>query len=112
LENRFGSKPNDASDTGLPSLVLAGTSGTVTNGFSTNGFTFSFVTLPGLTYDVVASTNLNLPGTNWPRPTILTSQTNPLIRSNGTNALTNTITDTSATNSTRKFYQIKISPSP
>jgi len=97
LENRFGSKPNDASDTGLPSLVLAGTSGTVTNGFSTNGFTFSFPTVTNVTYQPVAITDLS--STNW-------TSVGSLIIGDGT---VKSATDSSATNSVRKFYKVEIS---
>ena len=98
LENRLGSKPNDASDTGLPSLVLAGTNGATTNGLSTNGFTFSFPTVANVTYQPVANTNLSF--TNW-------ANIGPSISGDGN---VHSATDSSATNSTSKFYRIKLTP--
>ena len=105
LEYRLGSSPASASSTGLPTLNSTGS-----NGVSTNGFTLSFQALPGITYEVVA--NGNLSGTNWGRPPILGGQINPLVMTNGASVVTNTITDTSATNSVRKFYKINLSPTP
>jgi hypothetical protein len=92
LENRLGSSPASAASTGLPKLTTAGT-----NGLTTNGFTFSFPTVTNVTYQPVAITNLS--STNW-------TNVGPSIPGDGN---VQSATDTSATNSTRKFYRIQLS---
>jgi hypothetical protein len=92
LEYRLGSSPSSAGSTGLPMLNTTGT-----NGVTTNGFTFSFPTVTGVTYQPVA--NADLTSTNW-------SSVGSAVAGDGT---TKSVTDTSATNSVRKFYRINIS---
>jgi hypothetical protein len=92
LENRLGSSPASASSTGLPTPgVSAPTS---------SGFTLSFTTVPGVTYQVVANTNLS--SSSW-------GNVGSAVTGDGT---TKSVTDTTATDSTRKFYRINLSPSP
>ena len=98
LEYRLGSHPTNSSSTGLPALATAGTNGPVTNGLSTNGFTFSFPTVENVTYQPVANTNLS--STNW-------TDVGPLITGDGT---VKSATDSSATNSTSKFYRVNLTP--
>jgi hypothetical protein len=93
LENRLGSNPSSAGSTGLPMLNTTGT-----NGLTTNGFTFSFPTVTNVTYQPVALTNLS--STNW-------SNVGPSIPGDGN---VQSATDTSATNSTRKFYRVNLTP--
>jgi hypothetical protein len=97
LEFRLGSNPNSAIAAGLPTLNLNPADG---NGLSTNGFTMSFPTVTGITYQVVANGNLST--NSWG------NIGSPII-GDGT---TKSVTDTSATNSTQKFYRINLSPTP
>jgi hypothetical protein len=94
LEFRLGSNPNSASSNGLPALNFNPADG---NGMSTNGFKISFPTATNLTYQVVASTNLST--NSW-------GNVGSSVAGDGT---TKSVTDTSATNSVRKFYRINIS---
>jgi hypothetical protein len=94
LEYRLGSNPNSASSNGLPALNFNPADG---NGMSTNGFKISFPTATNLTYQVVASTNLST--NSW-------GNVGSSVAGDGT---TKSVTDTSATNSVRKFYRINIS---
>jgi hypothetical protein len=95
LENRLGSNPSSAGSTGLPMLNTTGT-----NGLSTNGFTFSFPTVPNVTYQPVAITNLS--STNW-------TNVGPTILGDGG---TKSATDSFGTNTVRKFYKVNLTPNP
>jgi hypothetical protein len=67
------------------------------SGLTPAGFTITFPTVTGLNYQVVGIENLA--GTNW--PDIGNSITG--------NGQPQSVTDSSATNSPRKFYKVKIS---
>jgi hypothetical protein len=95
LEYRLGSSPTAATNTGVPILTTTGS-----NGLSTNGFSFSFPTVTGVTYQPVASTNLS--SSTW-------SNIGSAVVGDDT---TKSVTDTSATNSIRKFYKVNLSPTP
>ena len=95
LEYRLGSNPSSAGSTGLPMLNTTGT-----NGLSTNGFTFSFPTVPNVTYQPVAITNLS--STNW-------TNVGPSITGDGS---VKSATDSFGTNTVRKFYKVNLSPTP
>jgi hypothetical protein len=73
---------------------------TGTNGLSTNGFTFSFPTVPNVTYQPVAITNLS--STNW-------TNVGPSITGDGS---VKSATDSFGTNTVRKFYRVNLSPTP
>ena len=97
LEYRLGSNPNSAAVNGLPALNLNPADG---NGLSTNGFTMSFPTVTGITYQVVA--NANLSTNSW-------GNIGSSIVGDGT---TKSVTDASATNSAQKFYRLNLTPTP
>jgi hypothetical protein len=86
----FGSDPKSATS-GLPKVEVSPT--------GSNGFTISFPTVLGRTYQVVGSDNLSLSSNNW--PTIGSP-----VAGDGT---TKSVTDSSSTNSTRKFYKVNVS---
>jgi hypothetical protein len=88
LEMKLGSDPNSSVSTGLPvPSVLSLTS---------EGFTITFPTVTGLNYQVVGTENLT--GTSWPNIGLsITGDGQP-----------QSVTDSSATNSPRKFYKVKI----
>ena len=89
LEMKLGSDPNSSVSTGLPvPSVLSLTS---------EGFTITFPTVTGLNYQVVGTENLT--GTSWPNIGLsITGDGQP-----------RSVTDSSATNSSKKFYKVKIS---
>ena len=89
----LGSNPNDPAS-GRPAPVLTNVPG--------SGFTVSFQTMTGRTYQVVGSDDLTLPSTSWP---IIGAP----VQGDGT---VKSVTDSSATASTRKFYKIYIFVSP
>ncbi|NBT89354.1 MAG: hypothetical protein EBT50_00795, partial [Verrucomicrobia bacterium] len=91
LEYRLGSSPSSTANTGLPTLNTAGT-----NGLSTNSFTFSFQTVPNVTYQPVAITDLS--STNW-------TNVGPAILGDGG---TKSATDSFGTNTVRKFYKVNL----
>ena len=95
LEYRLGSSPSSTANTGLPTLNTAGT-----NGLSTNSFTFSFQTVPNVTYQPVAITDLS--STNW-------TNVGPAILGDGG---TKSATDSFGTNTVRKFYKVNLTPNP
>jgi hypothetical protein len=99
LENRLGSNPAADSDRGLPPLNVSSAS---------DGFTVSFPTTNGVTYNVMSTTDLVSGSwssvTNW-----AAGQTNPVI---ATNASTRSVTDTASSDSPRKFYRVDVSPTP
>jgi hypothetical protein len=97
FEYRLGSNPNSAAVNGLPALNLNPADG---NGLSTNGFTMSFPTVTGITYQVVA--NANLSTNSW-------GNIGSSIVGDGT---TKSVTDASATNSAQKFYRLNLTPTP
>jgi hypothetical protein len=89
IEMKLGSNPNSSNSNGLPVLSVSG--------LTPAGFTITFPTVTGLNYQVVGTENLA--GTNW--PDIGNSITG--------NGQPQSVTDSSATNSPRKFYKVKIS---
>jgi hypothetical protein len=89
IEMKLGSNPNSSASTGLPVPSVSG--------LTPAGFTITFPTVAGLNYQVVGTESLT--GTSWP---------------NVGNSITGdgqaqSVTDSSATNSPRKFYKVKIS---
>jgi hypothetical protein len=92
IEMKLGSNPNSSASNGLPVLSVSG--------LTPAGFTITFPTVTGLNYQVVGTENLA--GPNWPNiGNSITGDGQP-----------KSVTDSSATNSPRKFYRINISPSP
>ena len=87
-EYLFGSNPNSASS-GFPVVNVASS--------GSSGFTITFPTISGRTYQVIASDNLS--STNWPT-------VGSPVSGDGS---TKSVTDSSSTNSIRKFYRINIS---
>ena len=83
----MGSNPNDASS-GMPTVEVSGT--------TASGFTITFPTVAGRTYQVVGTENLA--GTIWP---------NIGSSIQGDDA-THTVSDSSSINSSSKFYKVKI----
>ena len=89
IEMKLGSNPNSSFSNGLPVPSVSG--------LTPAGFTITFPTVAGLNYQVVGTESLT--GTSWP---------------NVGNSITGdgqaqSVTDSSATNSPRKFYKVKIS---
>jgi hypothetical protein len=66
------------------------------SGTTASGFTITFPTVAGRTYQVVGTENLA--ERSWP-------DIGPSIQGDGA---THTVSDSSATNSPRKFYKVKI----
>ena len=89
LEMKLGSNPNSSTSNGLPVPSVSGLTPT--------GFTITFPTVTGLNYQVVGTENLA--GPSWPN--IGNSITG--------DGQSQSVTDSSATNSPRKFYKVKIS---
>ena len=89
LEMKLGANPNSSASTGLPVPSVSG--------LTPAGFTITFPTVTGLNYQVVGIENLA--GPSWPN--IGNSITG--------NGQPQSVTDSSATNSPRKFYKVKIS---
>jgi len=88
LEMKLGSNPNSSASNGLPVPSVSGLTST--------GFTITFPTVSGLNYQVVGTENLT--GTNWPNiGNQITGDGQP-----------QSVTDSSATNSPRKFYKVQI----
>ena len=86
---KLGSNPNSSASTGLPTPSVSSLTST--------GFTITFDTVSGLNYQVVGTENLA--GPSWPPIGDQISGTgNP-----------ESVTDSSATNSSSKFYKVKIS---
>jgi len=89
IEMKLGSDPNSSASTGLPVPSVSGLTST--------GFTITFDTISGLNYQVVGTENLA--GTSWPDIGLsITGDGQP-----------RSVTDSSATNSSKKFYKVKIS---
>ena len=89
LEMKLGSNPNSLASTGLPVISVSG--------LTPAGFTITFPTVTGLNYQVVGTENLT--GTSWPNIGLsITGDGQP-----------RSVTDSSATNSSRKFYKVQIS---
>jgi hypothetical protein len=89
IEMKLGSNPNSSASTGLPEPSVSG--------LTPAGFTITFPTVTGLNYQVVGTENLA--GTSWPDiGNSITGDGQP-----------QSVTDSSATNSPRKFYKVKIS---
>jgi hypothetical protein len=88
IEMKLGSNPNSSASNGLPVPSVSGLTST--------GFTITFPTVAGLNYQVVGTENLA--GPSWPNiGNSITGDGQP-----------QSITDSSATNSPRKFYKVKI----
>jgi hypothetical protein len=83
----FGSDPKSATS-GLPKVEVSPT--------GSNGFTISFPTVLGRTYQVVGTENLA--GTSWP----------PIGGPKAGNGQSQSVTDTFTTPPTSKFYKVKI----
>jgi hypothetical protein len=89
LEMKLGSNPNSSASNGLPTPSVSG--------LTSEGFTITFPTVTGLNYQVVGTENLA--GPSWPNVgNSITGDGQP-----------QSVTDSSATNSPRKFYKVKIS---
>jgi hypothetical protein len=89
LEMKLGSNPNSSASTGLPTPSVSG--------LTSEGFTITFPTVTGLNYQVVGTENLA--GTSWPN-------IGDSITGDGK---THSVPDSSAINSSRKFYKVQIS---
>jgi len=89
IEMKLGSNPNSSASTGLPVPSVSG--------LTPAGFTITFPTVTGLNYQVVGTESLT--GTSWPH--IGNSITG--------DGKTHSVPDSSAINSSRKFYKVKIS---
>ena len=88
IEMKLGSNPNSSASNGLPVLSVSG--------LTPEGFTITFPTVPGLNYQVVGTENLA--GPSWPNiGNSITGDGQP-----------KSVTDSSATNSPRKFYKVQI----
>ena len=87
-EYAVGSNPNSASS-GMPTVEVSGT--------TASGFTITFPTVAGRTYQVVGTENLA--GTSWPN-------IGSSIQGDG---FDHTVRDSSSINSSSKFYKVKIS---
>jgi hypothetical protein len=88
IEMKLGSNPNSTASNGLPVPSVSGLTPT--------GFTITFPTVSGLNYQVVGTENLT--ETSWPNiGNSITGDGQP-----------KSVTDSSATNSPRKFYKVKI----
>ena len=88
IEMKLASNPNSSASTGLPVPSVSG--------LTSEGFTITFPTVTGLHYQVVGTENLA--GTSWPDIGLsITGDGQP-----------QSVTDSSATNSPRKFYKVKI----
>jgi len=88
LEMKLGSNPNSSASNGLPVQSVSG--------LTPAGFTITFPTVTGLNYQVVGTENLA--GPNWPNiGNSITGDGQP-----------KSVTDSSATNSPRKFYKVQI----
>ena len=89
IEMKLGSNPNSSASNGLPVPSVSG--------LTPAGFTITFPTVTGLNYQVVGTENLA--GPSWPNiGNSITGDGQP-----------QSVTDSSATNSPRKFYKVKIS---
>jgi hypothetical protein len=89
IEMKLGSNPNSTASNGLPVPSVSGLTPT--------GFTITFPTVSGLNYQVVGTENLT--ETSWPN--IGNSITG--------DGKTHSVPDSSAINSSRKFYKVQIS---
>ena len=88
LEMKLGSNPNSSASNGLPTPSVSS--------LTSEGFTITFPTVSGLNYQVVGTENLT--ETTWPNiGNSITGDGQP-----------KSVTDSSATNSPRKFYKVKI----
>jgi muconolactone delta-isomerase len=83
----MGSNPNDASS-GMPAVEVSGT--------TASGFTITFPTVAGRTYQVLGAESLT--SSSWP-------DIGPSIQGDGA---THTVPDSSSINSSSKFYKVKI----
>jgi hypothetical protein len=89
IEMKLGSNPNSSASNGLPVPSVSG--------LTSAGFTITFPTVTGLNYQVVGTENLA--GPSWPH--IGNSITG--------DGKTHSVPDSSAINSSRKFYKVQIS---
>ena len=89
IEMKLGSNPNSSASNGLPVPSVSG--------LTPAGFTITFPTVTGLNYQVVGTENLV--GPSWPNiGNSITGDGQP-----------QSVTDSSATSSPRKFYKVRIS---